>query len=160
MNRSQTSENNSIDIVNTINYKDDIFYVNFKNISTWRRYWTLNLNNRSWGLFWPRRNKTRHYFLIGWTYSFVFHNILTNTEDIWNVMTHFHCITWYAHQTLMYATGKMWPKLPPLFQIFRFWFFFLLCKWKKWVFSKQRKRWFIYENRFIFDEMVVILLFS
>ncbi len=36
----------------------------------------INLNNRSWGLFWPRRNKTRHYFLIGWTYSFVFHNIL------------------------------------------------------------------------------------
>ncbi len=27
-----------------------------------------NLNSRSWGLFWPRRNITCHYFLIGWTY--------------------------------------------------------------------------------------------
>ncbi len=36
----------------------------------------FNLNNRSWGLFRPRRNITRHYFLIGWTYSFVFHNML------------------------------------------------------------------------------------
>ncbi len=34
----------------------------------------INLNNRSWGLFRPRRNISRHYFLIGWTYSFVFHN--------------------------------------------------------------------------------------
>ena len=31
----------------------------------------FNLHNRSWGLFWPRRNITRHYLLIGWTYSFV-----------------------------------------------------------------------------------------
>ncbi len=28
---------------------------------------SINLNTRSWGLFRPRKNITRHYFLIGWT---------------------------------------------------------------------------------------------
>ncbi len=40
-----------------------------------RHHESINLNNRSWGLFRPRRNITCHYFLIGWTYSFVVHNI-------------------------------------------------------------------------------------
>ncbi len=31
----------------------------------------FNLTNRSWGQFWPRRDVTRHYFLIGWTCSFI-----------------------------------------------------------------------------------------
>ncbi len=26
---------------------------------------------RSWGQFWPKRSKTRYYFFIGWTYSFM-----------------------------------------------------------------------------------------
>ena len=71
-------------------------------------------------------------------------------KDICNVMILFHCVTWYAHQALTYATGKKLHQLPPLFQIFQFWFFHILCKWRIWAFSKQRKWWFIYENLIIF----------
>ncbi len=42
----------------------------------------LNLGKGSWGQFWPQRSITRHFFLIGWTYSFIFYLILTNTEVI------------------------------------------------------------------------------
>ncbi len=45
---------------------------------------SLNLSKGSWGQFWPQRSKTRYYFLIGWTYSFIFYLILTNTEAFWN----------------------------------------------------------------------------
>ncbi len=44
----------------------------------------VNLIKGSWGQFWPQRSKTRYYFLIGWTYSFIFYLILTNTEAFWN----------------------------------------------------------------------------
>ncbi len=55
------------------------------------KYWpnfhpTFNLIKGSWGQFWPQRSKTRHYFLIGWTYSFIFYLILTNTEAVWNAI--------------------------------------------------------------------------
>ncbi len=73
-----------------IDFSSECKVMNRNNIQILITPWLfVNLNNRSWGLFWPRGNTTHHYFLIGWTYSFVFHNILTNTEDIWYELTLF-----------------------------------------------------------------------
>ena len=51
----------------------------YRPINVWLPF---NLNNRSWGLFRPQRNIKRHYFLIGWTYSFV------TTFGVWTPLLH------------------------------------------------------------------------
>ncbi len=133
-----------------------MFIVNWVNLNTEKKScFFFNLNNRSWGLFWPQKNITRHYFLIGWTYSFIFYNILTNTEDISNVMTLFHCDTRYAHDTRVENDPNY-----HLYSKFSNFDLSASClNGLNWPSEKQRKWWFIYWNRFTFDEMVAILPF-
>ena len=56
----------------------------------------LNLSKGSWGQLWPHRSKMRYNFLIGWTFSFIFYLILTNTEAFWNTTLLFPSLPWYA----------------------------------------------------------------
>ncbi len=93
-------------------------------------------------------------------FSFVFHDILTNIEDIWNVMRLFHNITWYEHQTLIYAPGNKWPTLATFFPIFLNIDFSFSCvnAGDGSSQSKENGASFV-KNRFNFDEMVTVLLF-